>query len=368
MLKIAGKVLDVHDDVGLNVFRSIFPETEHRKIAEGVELLQPDELAAIDDNRFGAIFYAPTSGDQRRAYPMHTPEHTKLSAHYFVHSNGSFPEEVRASIAAQLAHGFEIHNMDPVDVFGEKTASEFLKWADAHGEWGPGDNFIDIELHDDPAPPEAENYAFSKQASNGMTQYVLPCDTEEQTRASIEAVLSNDAMEVLGLDPFELKKAASALKFAAEHHGVAVPDGLVQIACVEPRPIDDVRSLLNSRLDYMDPEKRASKAAHIKTAMGILMKESSHEALVPKIAMFDKACGIGEHAYMKGCPTPFSVAFVSGATKEASNDSVLEELGGLKNIEELLGPDVAKSFKEDARGALSGQPEEIRHILRHARD
>lgn len=365
MLKLAGTVLDIHDDVGLTKFRKIVSPTQQQKLAEGVELLQPEELEAIPDGRFGGIFYAGSSpGDQRRAFPMHTPEHTKLSALYFMDAD-PLPDPVRCAIAAQLAHGFEVHGVDPAEVLAEKTA-EFVDLVSSHGEWAPGDNFIDVELYDEPEP-QSELYAVKKASANGTTAYILPCDTAEDTRRSIEAIVAPDAMERLGLDAGEIRQAAGALKFAAEHHGVSVPDPLVQLACIEPRPGKDIASLVSSRLDYMSEEKRASKKELIKTAMAAILSEDDPATLVAKIAMFDKACGIGEAQYMRGCLRPMDVVFVPGATKEASAEEILVGFGGLDMVKEILGDEAAAEFKADPKGAFARQDPEIQHILRHAR-
>ena len=369
MLKLAGMLLDVHDDIGLHRFRELVPEGEREKLASGVELLSPEEMDSISDHRFGAVFHSSDdpSVPPRRSYLLTTPQHTKISALYFMKAASAFPDVVRAAIAAQINHGMETHGVDVEDVLPADKVAEFRGLVESHGDWSPGDNFIDCALHDAPPEPEVEKYAFSKVASGGMRKFVLPVEDGDQVRASISALLSKTAMEDLGLDADELHKAASAVKFAAESLEVDVPDDLIKLACVDPRPRDDVESLLRSRMDYVNPEKRASRAGAIKTAMAKVLEEEKPAALVAKIALFDGACGIGEKEYHRGCLRPFDVVFQDGRKVADANVELLESVGGIEHVKSVLGEKVAAEFAKDPKGTFEKQSKELKHLLLHAR-
>ena len=370
MLKLAGTLLDVHDDIGLHLFRELIPEAERQKLAAGVELFSPEELQVVSDHRFGAIFHdsSDPAVPPRRSFLMQTPAHTKLSALYFakVASDRVFPDPVRNAIAAQLSHGMEVHGTTPEEVLDGVKAAEFREWADQHGEWAPGDNFIDCSLFDAPEAPEVEKYAFSKLASGGMRKFVLPVETADQVLASVGAVLSKTAMDDLGLDADELRKAASAVKYAAEAFEIEVPEALVKMASVDERPREDVVDLLSSRLAYVNADKRETRASQIKTAMAKVLEETKPAALVAKIALLDSACGIGEKEYRKGCARPFDVVFQDGRKVADESVALLESVGGMEHVKEILGEKVAEEFKKAPKATFEKQSKELKHLLLHA--
>jgi len=372
MLKIAGTLLDVHDDIGLHRFRELVPEGEREKLAAGAELLSPEEMEAVSDHRFGAIFHNSDdpSSPPRRAYLLTTPQHVKISALYFAKTAGEnlLPAPVRAAIAAQIQHGMEVHGVEADDVLPAEKAAEFRGWAEEHGAWNPGDNFIDVALFDNPEPPEVSKYAFSKVASGGLRKYLMPVETPEQVLAAMEALTSKTAMEDLGLDALELRKTASAVKFAAETLEVNVPDSIVKLACVDERPREDVVDLLNSRLAYVNADKREIRAGAIKTAMAKVLEETAPAALVAKIALLDSACGIGEKEYRKGCSRPFDVVFQDGRKQASEDEVLLESVGGIGHVKSLLGEKTAAEFAKAPKATFEKQSRELKHLLLHARD
>jgi hypothetical protein len=182
----------------------------------------------------------------------------------------------------------------------------------------------------------------------------------------MDALLSKTAMDDLGLDSEELRKAASAVKFAADSFEVEIPEGVVKLACVDVRPREDVVDLLSSRLAYVNADKRETKAAQIKTAMAKVLEEQNPAALVAKIALLDGACGIGEKEYRKGCSRPFEVVYQDGRKVADENVALLESVGGIEHVKSILGEKVAEEFKKAPKATFEKQSQELKHLLLHA--
>lgn len=359
MLKIAGEIIDVHDDTGFGVLLADMPLEEVReKFAGKTDLLDDHDLTCLPESRLGAIFCDGRNETiVKRAYPLHTGEHAELSSIYFMKAASSFPEDVRNQIASQINHGLYMHGID--------APADLQKWAADHGDWRPADNYVDISMHDPPSAPADLMHAFSKEADGLVTSF-LPCRTAEETAASIRALTAADGPEDLGLSRMEAKKSASALKFAAEAQGVVPPAALLKMACVDERALKDVESLLTARLRSLREDLPGDRRKLAADSMRAIMSEPAAEKRAVLLQAFDSVFGIGDRAYGKGMPEPFDVMFEPAVVKRAeSQDDVLARLGGIERIRGIVGEKKAAEFEKDASKALGGLRGEIRLVLEH---
>lgn len=361
MLKIAGKIIDVHDDADFGVLLSALPAKEVRKKYAGkVDLLDERELADLPESRLGAIFFnSRTREVEKRAYPLNSEGHAELSAIYFEKAAGDavFPDDVRNQIAAQIRQGLAMWGLD---------GSELLnKWAEEYGQWQPGDNFIDLAMVESPSSVAPESFAFSKDAGETITSF-LPCSNADETIQSISGLLRPHAAEDLGLSRIETTHAASALKFAAEAQGVEVPPPLMKLACVDTRPEDDVQALLRQRFEMISEDMGMGHRKLAQDTIQAIQREAEPEKRAGLLESFDRAFGIGDRAYGRGAPRPFDVFFQSMPTKAAAEQDIVAGLGGMEHLKFVVGEKKASEFEKDPKTALKSLKPEIRTILQHA--
>lgn len=360
MLKLAGKVIDIHDDPTFKTMLDALPRTTLREKFGSTKLYEPAELAMIPDSRIGAIFFDSNviGGWEKRAYPLHEPDHAELSALYFTKAaeSGVFPVAVRNQIASQISHGLQMHDI-PVP-------ESIEKWAEEYGDWVPSDNFIDVRMVREDEVSANDLYAFAKTSGDHRFS-VLPCGTPEETADSIRALLAEDGPEDLGLDRFETMKAASALKYAAERHGMKPPKDLVKIACVDERDAADVGVLLTERLRLLPEDMSPPRMKLAHDTVHQILKEASAEKKVALLSAFDTTFGIGERAYGSGVSRPFDVVFAPAVAKQASQDDLIVSMGGIDRIKAIVGDETAQAFEKDAAAALKTVKAPIRAVLLH---
>lgn len=358
MLKLAGKVIDVHDDPSFGTLVRAMPLATLREKFGSTKIYEPEELGMIPDSRIGAIFFDSDviGGWEKRAYPMHERDHAELSALYFVKAaeSGLFPVSVRNQIASQIAHGLQMHDL-PVDECVEK-------WAAEHGDWIPNDNFIDVRMVQEDAVSGNDLYAFAKTAGEHTISF-LPCGTPEETAESIRTLLSEDGPEDLGLDAFETRKAASALKYAAERQGIRPPKGLLKIACVEERDAADVGILLTERLRLLPDDMAPPRMKLAHDTVHKILSAPTPEKKAALLEAFDSTFGIGERAYGAGVSRPFDVIFAPAVEKKASQEELLLSMGGIERIRSIVGEKVAAAFEKDAEAALKAVKPPVRTVL-----
>jgi len=100
MFSIAGRVLDVYDDVKKDLLKANLEKI-------GSLRLDPvDKVAALSDDQFAGIFLTKT-GRAVRKYPVHTPDSAALSNLYFENTSDGLPKEaaeiIRSNISAAYA-------------------------------------------------------------------------------------------------------------------------------------------------------------------------------------------------------------------------------------------------------------------------
>lgn len=360
MLKLAGQVVDVHDDPTLKRLVDALPIETLREKFGSTTILDQGEMVSIPDTRLGAIFFDSNviGGWEKRAYLLTAPDHAELSLLYFTKAaeEGIFPPSVRNQIACQIKHGLEMWDIE--------VPEAVEKWAEEYGDWIPNDNFIDLATVQDEGEPATTTYAFAKVAGENKIS-VLPCGTPEDTAASIRAILDEDAGEMLGLDRFEIVKAASALKFAAERQGIRAPKALIKMACVDERDPTDVAILLTERLRLVPEDAPTARVKLAHDTVHSILKEASITKKAALLSAFDKTFGIGERAYGAGVPRPFDVFFEPAQVKTASNEDLIAQMGGIERITTVVGEKRAKAFEKNASEALAALKPEVRAVLLH---
>jgi len=356
MLKLAGQRLDLYDDADL--LRDVVPPEELRtKFAEMV-VLDPQELELQDDSVFGAVlFEGPEKvASRRRCWPCHDRENAEISLVYFKQAAaaGWMPNEMRNQVASNIAAHCGVYQI-PVD-------AEVRKWASDHGEWLPGDNFIDLGLQDDIAPPDPEKFAMEKVASGERLGY-YPCGTPDEISASMMSLMTCGP-EVYGLSDFDGRKVAAVLMSEAEQRGMPVPDEIAALGSMEKRSAEEIHGLLLHRLDRVGEEKLARLGDDIYAACLEIESEEDPIKQAGFIGALDQALGFHEGHYLTGIPEPLDVVFRKSASDDLRPVRIVDEIGR-ERIEQVCGPEKLAEFEKDAEAALESCAPEIKELLLH---
>lgn len=358
MLKIAGQRLDLYDDAELETLRSSMDPGDLRKLAANTTILEPGELDALEDADFGAVLFEgpEKTASRRRAWPCHDPENTTVSLVYFKHAAdaGWMPEEIRNQVACQLVAQADYHEIDVDD--------GIRKWAELHGEWLPGDNFIDLALYDVAAQPAPTKFALEKIASGERLGY-YPCGTPDEVAASMSSLV-NDGADVFGLTDFEGRKVAAILRSEATDLGVEVPDEIVAMSQIEKRSSQEIHGLLRYRVERVPEAKREKLASAIDGAIAEIESEEDPIKMARNIQRLDEALGFHAGHYETGIPTPLDTVFRKVAVEELRPTSLLDKIGR-ERIEDVCGAEKLAEFEKDAQAAFDSCEPEVQELLLH---
>jgi hypothetical protein len=355
MLKLAGRILDVQDDAPLTVLRKGMDDTLIvEKFASG-EVLEPTAAETLDDPQYAAIFHKEAQV-VRRAYPVGTAGQTLMSVEYFSKvasaADSPFPEAVRNQIACNLS--------SYADLFQVTVPDEMRKWASAHGEFLPNDNWVDVRLHDSPELPPTNQWAIVKTASDGEIGY-FPCGSKEEIQASLHEMQKNGG-EPYGLDPIEERIAAANLMAKAAECEIEIPDAVRQLGSMEKRAAEEIHGMLLERLERvpMTLIEAGENKVKLATALKAIEEESDPVKMAGAIAAFDAAVDFGEGHYLTGLMRPHEVVFQYGAAAPAM--SLVEKIGE-DRLREYLGDDAFETFRVNPSVAFAALPREVREGL-----
>ena len=355
MLKLAGRILDVQDDGPLAVLRKGMDDAAiAEKFASG-EVLDLKQAEGLDDPQFAAIFHKEAQ-IVRRAYPVGTAGQTLLSVEYFGKvasaADSPFSDPVRNQIACNLA--------SYADLFQVPVSDEMRKWAETHGEFLPNDNWIDVRHHDSPERAASNQWAITKQASDGHVGY-FPCGTKDEVEASLHEMQKNGG-EPYGLNPLEERIAAASLMAKAAEFEVKVPEVVLQLGSMEKRASDEIHGMLIERLERVPVTliEKGENQAKLAAAIKAIEAEADPIKMTGAIAAFDAAVDFGEGHYLTGLARPHEVVFSYGAAAPAQ--SLVDKIGE-DRIRECLGDDAAETFKVSPEVAFAALPPEVRAEL-----
>jgi len=96
MFSIAGRVLDVYDDIPKKLLQANLEKVG------SLHLDPPDKVAALTDDQFAGIFLTKT-GRAVRKYPVHTPDATVLSQLYFENVADELPKEACDIVSSNIS-------------------------------------------------------------------------------------------------------------------------------------------------------------------------------------------------------------------------------------------------------------------------
>lgn len=118
-MKLAGLVLDVHDDVNRDVVCDLNPDIKS-KLSEW-EPISADRLSGLPDHVFALV--SSNGDDVVRKYAMHDPDHHAVSMLYFVQQKDLLPEPARKVAAHNLANACSWYGVRPPEVLVKEAGA-----------------------------------------------------------------------------------------------------------------------------------------------------------------------------------------------------------------------------------------------------
>jgi len=185
MFSIAGRVLDVYDDLKKDLLRSNLEKVG------ALRLDPPDKVSALSDDQFAGIFLTKT-GRAIRKYPVHTPDAVVLSRLYFENVADELPKEACAIIRDNLSRAATRHSLPGAPATLEKSA-------------GSG-NLIDLRSMSGPMPKIASSGHFALENH-------YPIDSTSQIKQA-SAYFEEHCMQFEPVDRFAF--ASNVLRRAGE--------------------------------------------------------------------------------------------------------------------------------------------------------
>lgn len=111
MRKISGLILDVHDDVGGEIIRSMFPTQDAiPEVIKTAHALTADERQSLPDDVFALVMV--NDEHRMRKFACHDPGNTALSVLYFLKTAHKLPEEARVVAAENLKIACSWYDLD----------------------------------------------------------------------------------------------------------------------------------------------------------------------------------------------------------------------------------------------------------------
>lgn len=116
MFRVAGKVLDVYDDLKLELLKENLDKVGKLKLAA------VDQVGSLSDDQFALVFLTKT-GRAIRKYPIHDRDSTLVSSLYFEKMASKLPPEAKEIAATFLKKAYQRHGIQTPEVL-EKFAGE----------------------------------------------------------------------------------------------------------------------------------------------------------------------------------------------------------------------------------------------------
>ena len=112
-MNLSGLVLDVYDDQGGSVLKSIYPSQEALPgMVKAAHVLTADERSVLPDDVF-ALVLTDDSGNSLRKFACVDEGNTALNVGYFLHNRHKLPEEAQKVAAANLLQACEWYELQP---------------------------------------------------------------------------------------------------------------------------------------------------------------------------------------------------------------------------------------------------------------
>ncbi|MCA8940373.1 MAG: hypothetical protein KDB07_11215 [Planctomycetes bacterium] len=309
-MKLAGVVLDQHDDYSAQVIRQALRPGEVPELWKTASLPDPTSLL---DEEFALVL--KEGGTVLRKYATADAVSTAISAFYFMQCGGKLPLEAQKTAALNLTRALCDYDLGVPDPLKKLAQAKMLE--DNLAGLNKVANIIDVSSSSAPTSYKhqrpATEYALVKE---GQAYY--PIDTFEQLR---EATRYYSQYE----DQFDLadrRQYCTKVAARARLLGEPVPQRMLRYVGIEK----DAQAIEVGL--YWRRKHAGAEEIYGRVLDGIASDAPYHEPefLVGLLAEFDKAAGL-THLWDQGRGVPNPIASVYKTAMEHGGDDVIWEEG-----------------------------------------
>jgi len=352
MLKLSNQILDVYDDVmheGIRKVAALNPQ---------ISVMTPSERSSLKDRDF-ALTVITKKASKLNKFPIHNPDDTWLSNHYFEMNSHKLPEGAAKVAAFHIKKACEKYKIEParaVKLLAKEASSNIFFESD---NLQPAQKLIE---------PDLTKIAAVEDVANNHThaQYAMA------TPAHVKVASEFFEKQAAKMPPDLRHKYAAAIQIRARELGMPKQAGLVgKYASDHYSPLVDAH--LRSRaslLETADPTLRGTleKIAKLKT-------ELSPSQFAQSLHAFDKKAKLDRY-YGGHLTDPFLATFgkepdpYAGFRYKTASDRSLtaEELRSIigsrfDKIAEYFGRQVAEEMRKDPIAIFDSLPNDAKEMI-----
>jgi hypothetical protein len=326
MYRVAGKVLDVYDDLKLSLLQ------ENLAKVGSLKLDPIDQIMKLPSDKFALVFLTKTGGTLRK-YPIHSADATSVSNLYFEKMAHKLPPEARAVAATFLKKASESFKLSPSKTLEKHATGEFTS------------NVVDVRKCSD-------NELTSKPKHLALGED-YPIDTQMQVKTAIAYFDENSRL----FEPRHRHLFANAVIKRASALGVGIDKTSSLHKYAGEKYGNLVESAYHERLHAMGGDVQAQKALkHLFEKRASFTPSKFAEALekLDQASHIDRYWDRGSLGVRDPYRSTFEGIKIASAIK-VGNQSV-----DPAKIQKLAGSEALKrSFDEHFCKAFSESPVEI---------
>jgi hypothetical protein len=363
---ISAEVLDFYDDSEQLGMAKVAMPSSLRQVP--INLLEPDDHAALPDNEFGLVILTKRAHALRK-FPVNDPGNAWLSAQYFDqnHEKLAFPARfIAAKFIKEACDAYKVPSSKMVESYVARAGDDIHDNTFVEGsevQWMLRKQAQREFIEKQAAATEMDavlqmpdgHFALVLQSGDGsvIRKYAMP------DAAHVKVAAAYFDKYAMSLAPEHRHQFASSVKNRAEELGVDLPSDTSIEKWASSTWNTHVRAHLEHRKSLLP---RNASARDVLDKLAAAIEETTPADLAQALTAFDEATGL-ERYYDKGLTDPYASTMGKVATGWSSDvdgqvitSNDLQKAASSKKLAGYLGESFATQFAKDPVSIFESLP------------